>query len=136
LLGGYNYWQDYLNDPIKAGVAEMDPAQRTQYQAVSCYFKGDYVADAGIMPKGSMQVNAPEQGDGDAVDALGLGLGLGTDEVHSIDLPDSTQAPGPAIADELGLGLGLGSDDAKALSEPEEPKKGGTQQKLLIKAEC
>jgi rhodanese-related sulfurtransferase len=136
LLGGYNSWQDYLNDPIKAGVAEMDPAQRAQYQAVSCYFKGDYVADAGLMPRSSMQLKAPEQVGGGAADALGLGLGLGTDEVQSIDLPDTTQAPAPAMADELGLGLGLGGDAAKSLDEPEGPEKGVTQQKLLIKAEC
>ena len=33
LLGGYNHWQAYLNDPDKAGVAEMDPARRARYRA-------------------------------------------------------------------------------------------------------
>lgn len=136
LLGGYNYWQAYLNDPVKAGVAEMDPARRAQYQAVSCYFEGDYLADAGLVPKGGGQVGAPEQVEGAAADALGLGLGLGVGEVQAMDLPGPTQVPVPAMADELGLGFGLGGDAAKVLGVPEQPSKGVTQKKLLIKAEC
>ncbi|MEN8128997.1 MAG: rhodanese-like domain-containing protein [Pseudomonadota bacterium] len=136
LLGGYNYWEAYLNDPIKAGVAEMVPAQRAQYQAVSCYFKGDYLAGAGLVPKGSVQVGVLEQVGSGVADALGLGLGLGVGEVQAMDLSDTTQAPMPAMADELGLGLGLGGDAAKVLGEPEQPNKGMTQEKLLIKAEC
>ncbi|MCP4406705.1 MAG: rhodanese-like domain-containing protein [Gammaproteobacteria bacterium] len=136
LLGGYNYWQAYLNDPVKAGVAEMDPVQRAQYQAVSCYFQGDYLAAAGLMPKGSGQVGAPEQVEGAAADALGLGLDLGVGEVQAMDLPGSTQAPVPEMVDELGLGFGLGGDAGELLGTPEQPNKGMTQQKLLIKAEC
>lgn len=56
LLGGINYWHAYLNDPNAAGVAEMDVAQRAQYQAVSCFLAGEYVAAAGLPSKQS----APE----------------------------------------------------------------------------
>jgi len=141
LLGGYNYWNAYLNDPEKAGVAEMDAAQRAQYQAVACYFAGEYVAAAGLAPKGGMIIappttsGAPQQG-GDS-DALGLGLGLGNDQVHQLQLP--TTAPNPATerADPLGLGLGLGlgSDEVKNATQPKKAEPGKTR-KLLIRAEC
>ena len=41
LLGGYNHWQAYLNDPQAAGAAEMDPARRARYQAVARDYPGD-----------------------------------------------------------------------------------------------
>ena len=136
LLGGYNYWQDYLNDPVKAGVAEMDPARRARYQAVACYFAGDYLADAGLLPQGSAPVTAPEQDQEGGADALGLGLGLGTEKVQAMDLSKAAQAPEePSMSDELGLGLGLGGDAARDIREPEKPE-GGKAQRLLIKAEC
>ena len=137
LLGGYNYWHAYLNDPEKAGVAEMDAAQRAHYRAVACYFAGDYVAAAGLLPKGGetppTSSSAPQPGD--STDALGLGLGLGSDQVQRLQLP--TAAPGPATeqADPLGLGLGLGSDEIKAATQPKKADPGGTR-KLLIRAEC
>ena len=140
LLGGYNYWHAYLNDPEKAGVAEMDAAQRAQYQAVACYFSGEYVAAAGLLPKGGevappTSSSAPQQGGN--TDALGLGLGLGSDQVQQLELP--TAAPGPATeqADPLGLGLGLGlgSDEVKAATQPKKTEPGRTR-KLLIRAEC
>ena len=136
LLGGYNYWQAYLNDPVEAGVAEMDPVQRAQYQAVSCYFQGEYVAAAGLVPRHSTQLSSPAQVDHGPADPLGLGLGLGSGEVHAMELPGPSQVPVGGMADELGLGLGLGDDDAKGLGIPEKQKKGMTRKKLLIKAAC
>lgn len=135
LLGGYNYWQAYLNDPVKAGVAEMDPAERARYQAVACYFAGDYVADAGLLPGDGAPAAPSTQPAAGATDALGLGLGLGSDEVQALDQPDTAPASEPAPADALGLGLGLGSDAVRSSGEPAKPKHGETQ-RLLIKAEC
>jgi rhodanese-related sulfurtransferase len=106
LLGGYNYWQAYLHDPVKAGVAEMDPAERARYQATACYFTGGYVADAGLLPAGGAPTATPAQADAGAPDALGLGLGLGTDQVQDMDLRDTAPAAEPPAADALGLGLG------------------------------
>jgi rhodanese-related sulfurtransferase len=141
LLGGYNYWHAYLNDPEKAGVTEMDAAQRAQYQAVACYFAGEYVAAAGLTPKGGMITPPPSssspQQDGNS-DALGLGLGLGSDQVQQLQLP-TTAPPSPATeqADPLGLGLGLGlgSDEVRKASQPDKAEPGKTR-KLLIRAEC
>jgi rhodanese-related sulfurtransferase len=135
LLGGHNYWQAYLNDPVKAGVAEMDPAERARYQAVACHFAGDYVAAAGLLPGGGAQPAPPVPPEAGAADALGLGLGLGSDQVQAPDQPDSAAPAEPAPADALGLGLGLGSDAVKSSGEPAKPAPGETQ-RLLIKAEC
>lgn len=138
LLGGYNYWHAYLNDPEKAGVAEMDAAQRAQYQAVACYFAGDYVATAGLLPKGGevapATTSSAEQ-QRDNTDALGLGLGLGSDQVQQLELPTATPGPATEQADPLGLGLGLGSDEVKAITPPKKTEP-DTTRKLLIHAEC
>jgi rhodanese-related sulfurtransferase len=138
LLGGYNYWQAYLNDPEKAGVAEMDAAQRAQYQAVACYFAGEYVAAAGLVPTGSevappTAASAPQQGG--SADALGLGLGLGSEQVQQLELPSAAPDPATEQADPLGLGLGLGSEEVKAATQPNKAEPGKTK-KLLIRAEC
>ena len=138
LLGGYNYWHPYLNDPEKAGVAEMDAAQRAQYQAVACYFAGEYVATAGLLPKGeevapATTSSAAQQRDN--TDALGLGLGLGSDQVQQLELPTATPGPATKQADPLGLGLGLGSDEVKAITAPKKTEP-DTTRKLLIHAEC
>ncbi len=137
LLGGYNYWHAYLNDPEKAGVAEMDAAQRAQYQAVACYFAGKYLADAGLVPKGGEGAPTPSSStasESDTADALGLGLGLGSEEVQKQQQSGKESSSEEGQADALGLGLGLGSDDA---TEPEaEEAEPGETQKLLIRAEC
>ena len=138
LLGGYNYWHAYLNDPEKAGVAEMDAAERAQYQAVACYFAGEYVATAGLLPKGeevapATTSSAAQQRDN--TDALGLGLGLGSDQVQQLELPTATPGPATKQADPLGLGLGLGSDEVKAITAPKKTEP-DTTRKLLIHAEC
>lgn len=137
LLGGYNYWQAYLHDPEKAGIAEMDPAEHDRYQAVSCYFAGEYVADAGLLPEGAVQADAPNAVPEQQADPLGLGLGLGSEQVQEMDLQDTTTPT--TDADPLGLGLelgiGLGKDDAESASTPATPPKGETQ-RLLIRAEC
>jgi len=142
LLGGYNYWHDYLNDPEKAGVAEMDAAQRAQYQAVACYFAGAYVAAAGLVPEGGKAApptssGAPQQGDNADALGLGLGLGLGSDQVQQLQLPTAAPSPATEQADPLGLGLGLGlgSDEIKDAKQPENAEPGKTR-KLLIRAEC
>jgi len=135
LLGGYNYWQAYLNDPVKAGVAEMDAAEHARYQAVACYFAGDYVADAGLLPTGSAPAISTATHDTGTPDALGLGLGLGTDQVQSLELPNAAPASEPSPADALGLGLGLGSDAVKSIDKPAQPAP-GTTQRLLIKGAC
>lgn len=133
LLGGYNYWQAYLHDPEKAGVAEMDPAERKRYQAVSCYLAGDYVAAAGLRPDGTEQVEAAVAEE--PADALGLGLGLGSEQIQQMDLQDTAT---PAMeTDPLGLGLdpGLGTDETEPDSTPAAPPENETR-KLLIRAEC
>jgi rhodanese-related sulfurtransferase len=135
LLGGYNFWQAYLNDPAKAGVAEMDAAERARYQAVACYFAGSYVADAGLLPKGSAPAVSTTTPDGGAADALGLGLGLGSGQVQSMELPHATPPSEPSPEDALGLGLGLGSDAVKSLGKPEQPAPGAAK-RLLIRGEC
>lgn len=127
LLGGYNHWQAYLNDPEVAGAAEMDPVQRAAYQAVACRFAGDYVAAAGLVPADAAQ-SAPSAPAADPL-GLGLGLGLGTPAVQQ-KVPATQPAVDPLG---LGLGLGLGTDAVKG-SPPSPPKP--TKGKLLIKAEC
>jgi len=142
LLGGYNYWQAYLNDPASAGVAHMDPVQRAEYQAVACYFEGDYVAAAGLAPKlppalVATSAAAPAASTpAPAADplGLGLGLGLGTDTARA----GAAAAPAKAPAADplgLGLGLGLGSEDVKS-AQPKPPASKTPARKLLIKAEC
>jgi rhodanese-related sulfurtransferase len=139
LLGGFNYWQAYLKDPDSAGVAEMDPAKRAEYQAVSCFFEGDYLADAGLLPKGAgapVQVDKAPQVD---ADPLGLGLGLGSEEVQEMGLQgESEPSPEASAADPLGLGLGLGlgGEAAESLRKEAAPKPKAPARGLLIKAEC
>jgi rhodanese-related sulfurtransferase len=135
LLGGYNYWQAYLHDPEAAGIAEMDPAQRKRYQAVSCYFAGEYVAGSGLPQAGTMQAEVPVPAPGQQVDPLGLELGLGSEEVRAMVLQDTAT---PVVEDDplgLGLGLGLGRDAADSVTEPAAAPQGETQ-RLLIRAEC
>jgi len=141
LLGGFNYWQAYLRDPATAGTAQMDPKTRAQYQAVSCYFEGDYIADAGLTVKGGGRtaVGSPPaaaQTSAPAADPLGLGLGLG---LGSEDVRDSVAKPAAAApaADPLGLGLdlGLGGEAADAVRQKAAAPK-ASPRKLLIKAEC
>lgn len=140
LLGGFNYWQAYLNDPASAGVAEMDPVQRAQYQAVACHFAGDYVAAAGLLPKGGGAVAsaAPVPEAAPAADPLGLGLGLGLgSEAVREALPAAAPPPAPR-ADPLGLGLdlGLGGEAAESLKQEQSAPPPGNTGRLLIKAEC
>lgn len=139
LLGGYNYWHAYLKDPESAGVAEMDPVQRAHYQAVACYFEGDYVAASGLTPKVVNPVSAQTKTAPPAAAdplGLGLGLGLGSPEVQA----SQKAATSPPPEDDplgLGLGLGLGSDEVKALQREKPVKKeSGSAKRLLIKAEC
>jgi rhodanese-related sulfurtransferase len=137
LLGGFNYWQDYLHDPKKAGVAEMDPARRAHYQAVSCYFAGEYVADAGLPSKAAAREGVRKPTETEDSDPLGLGLGLGTEQIQTMELKETTPEPEPSVDDPLGLGLGLGlgGDAAKELNKPAQPKPGESR-KLLIREEC
>jgi len=136
LLGGYNYWKAYHHDPASAGVAEMDPVRRAQYQAVSCFFEGDYVAQAGLVPKDPRSPKAPEAGSAAAESdplGLGLGLGLGSEEVKEA----RDKGGDKAAADPLGLGLehGLGGEAGKAVQGAPKSET-GTTRRLLIKAEC
>ena len=138
LLGGFNYWQAYLKDAQSAGVAEMDPVKRAQYQAISCFFEGDYVADAGLLPKAAVAGAQPREAVAEASDPLGLGLGLGSEEVRAMGLEERPAQP-PAANDDplgLGLGLGLGGEAAKELQKEGPAPAQGTARKLLIKAEC
>ena len=132
LLGGYNYWQAYLHDPEKAGVAEMDPAERARYAAVTCYFAGEYVAGAGLPAAETVPAEAPGVA-GQEADPLGLGLGLGSEQVQAMDLEDTAPAEADPLG--LGLGLGLGGDAASSASKPVPQPKGETR-RLLIRAEC
>ena len=129
LLGGYNYWQAYLYDPEKAGIVEMDSAERKRYQAVSCYFAGNYVADAGLQTEGPIML-AEQQ-----ADPLGLGLGLGSEQVQEMDLQNANTDAEEADPLGLGLELGLGGDAAESVSTSVAPPKGETQ-RLLIRKEC
>jgi rhodanese-related sulfurtransferase len=142
LLGGFNYWQAYLNDPASAGAAEMDPVERAQYQAVACHFAGDYVAEAGLLPKGGSAVAraVPAPAAAPAADpdplGLGLGLGLGSETVREA-LPAAAAPPAPRD-DPLGLGLdlGLGGEAAESLKQEQSAPPAGNTGRLLIKAEC
>ena len=141
LLGGFNHWQAYLHDPGIAGVAEMDPAQRAQYQAVACFLAGDYVADAGLA-RPCAPVHAHRHPEDTAVGAadplgLGLGLGLGSDAVKPVGQGSQPDVRPPS-ADPLGLGLdlGLGGEAADSLQPRGQPQPAGNARKLLIKAEC
>ncbi|MCG6967419.1 MAG: rhodanese-like domain-containing protein [Chromatiaceae bacterium] len=139
LLGGFNYWQAYLNDPQSAGVAEMDPVARARYQAVACFFAGDYVADAGLQVKGTAAQARPDETGSAGADELGLGLGLGLGSADVLDVaPGGESAPPPQSADPLGLGLdlGLGGEAAKSLREDAQPEPKRNTGRLLIKAEC
>lgn len=136
LLGGFNYWQAYTKDPQSAGVAEMDPAKQAQYRAVSCYFEGEYLAEAGLLPKGAATPVRPPVQVEQPADPLGLGLGLGSDEVRGMGLDAGTTAPAEQSEDPLGLGLGLGGEAAEALRQDKAAKPPGNARKLLIKAEC
>jgi rhodanese-related sulfurtransferase len=135
LLGGYNYWQAYLHDPAAAGIAEMDPAERRRYQAVSCYLAGEYVAGSGLPPAGTLQAEVPAPVSGQQADPLGLGLGLGSEEVRAMGQQDAAT---PALEDDPlgpGLGPGPGRDEADSVTEPAAPPQGETR-RLLIRAEC
>jgi rhodanese-related sulfurtransferase len=137
LLGGFNYWQAYLKDPDSAGIAQMDPLQRAEYQAVSCFFEGDYLAAAGLLPKGAGAPVQTAEAPQEAADPLGLGLGLGSEEVKAGLQRQSEPSPAPA-ADPLGLGLGLGlgGEAAESLRKEAAPKPKAPTGGLLIKAEC
>ena len=135
LLGGYNYWQAYLHDPEKAGIAEMDPAEHKRYQAVSCYFAGEYIAGAGLLPEGVVQAEALTPVSEQQADPLGLGLGLGSEQIQEMDLQDTITMDADPLGLGLGLGLGLDKDDAESASTPATLPKGETQ-RLLIRAEC
>jgi hypothetical protein len=88
---------------VPAGKGDARNAQElAKQQAISCWFEGDYVAEAGLTVKAPASAGyipplepvkpAPEEDD------LGLGLGLGLG-------PEELQQP---EEDSLGLGLGLG----------------------------
>jgi hypothetical protein len=62
-------------------------------------------------------------------------LGLGTEQVQSMELPNTAPAPESSTADALGLGPGLGSDDVKSIGNPEQPAPGAAK-RLLIKGAC
>lgn len=136
LLGGFNYWQAYLRDPQSAGVVEMDPVKRARYGAVACFFEGDYVANAGLLPKG-MTAPVEAQKAAAVADSLGLGLGLGSEEVREMqqqrpsDQPSSGEDPLG-----LGLGLGLGGESVREFNRDKPDVPSGSARKLLIKAEC
>jgi len=139
LLGGFNYWQAYLHDPQAAGVAEMDPVKRAKYQAVACFFAGDYVADAGLSVDAVTPGGRPNEGVAkESDDPLGLGLGLGSEEVRALGLGGRPPEPQQQSADPLGLGLdiGLGGEAAKELRRDLPAESEGGARKLLIKAEC
>lgn len=139
LLGGFNYWQAYLKDAQSAGVAEMDPVKRARYQAVSCFFEGEYVAAAGLTAKGAAAHAQPQQAVAEGgSDPLGLGLGLGSEEVREMGLDAGSAKPQTESEDPLGLGLGLGlgGEAAKELQKDKPTESKGSVRKLLIKAEC
>lgn len=137
LLGGINYWHAYLNDPDAAGVAEMDLAQRAQYQAVSCFLAGQYVAAAGLPSKQLAPEAAPAQAPTDSL-GLGLALGLGSDAIRPADeaVNPGTSADPPADTLGLGLDLGLGGEAAESLRQDSPVPPKGAVGRLLIKAEC
>jgi len=95
-----------------------------------------HAARAGLFPANSAPaIEAAAADTADPADALGLGLGLGTEQVQAMELPKTAPAAEPSPADELGLGLGLGSDAIKAIDKPEQPAPGAAK-RLLIKGEC
>ncbi len=84
LSGGYSLWQQQMADTAGNPSTKAEALQLARQQAVSCWFEGDYVATAGLIPK----VQPAQQSGGyvpplepvtpeEEMDDLGLGLGLG-----------------------------------------------------------
>lgn len=124
LSGGYNHWQQQLNNVEGNAASSSEAQQMAKQQAISCWFEGDYVASAGLAPKVSPATEQTQAGGyvpplepatHEETDALGLGLdiGLGPEEQ----------------SDELGLGLGLGLG-------PEEAPAAKKKHKLNIGEGC
>lgn len=94
LAGGYNGWQKMMTDSSGDPASSSEAQQLAKQQAVSCWFEGDYLASAGLLPKvpaGSKQTAGyvpplePVM-PAEEMDDLGLGLGLG---LGPDDLPAS-----------------------------------------------
>jgi rhodanese-related sulfurtransferase len=103
LSGGYQQWLNYTANPETFSL-NKDAHARARQQAVACYFEGDYIADAGLTVKQQnagftpplVSVQTIETVE-EIADPLGLGLGLGMDDMLE-----------PSMADPAPTGLILG----------------------------
>jgi len=98
LAGGHAAWTRYLNRDAPGADASGDSAaELARRQAAACWFEGDYLAEAGLVPKRAAAAAAPAgfvpplqpvepAPAAPADDPLGLGLGLGLG-------PPGSQAP-------------------------------------------
>lgn len=85
LAGGYDAWSRQMTDATGDAATIAEAHEMAKQQAVSCWFEGDYVATAGLVPKTPAQ--QPQSAGytpplepvtpAEETDALGLGLGLG-----------------------------------------------------------
>jgi hypothetical protein len=93
LAGGHAAWETYLHP----GSGSDSAAELARRQAAACWFEGDYLAEAGLVPKRAAAAAAPAgfvpplqpvepAPAAPADDPLGLGLGLGLG-------PPGSQAP-------------------------------------------
>ena len=105
LAGGYAAWQRYLH-PDSGGDSAAALARR---QAAACWFEGDYLAEAGLVPK---QAAAAPAG-------------------FVPPLQPVEPAPAAPADDPLGLGLGLGLGPPEALTPAAKPKR-----KLKVREGC
>jgi len=124
LDGGYAAWARNLgNASGKAGTADEAAAMARQ-QAVSCWFEGDYVAEAGLavktLPSSKGYTPKLEAVDRNGTLGLGLGLGLGPETAPSPQAKPTQQPADDGLG--LGLGLGLGPESAQPAKQKDRPK--------------
>ena len=107
LAGGSVAWQRYLQ-PDAGGDSAEELARR---QAAACWFEGDYLAEAGLVPKQAAATAAPAG--------------------FVPPLQPVEPAPAPPADDPLGLGLGLGLGPPEAQAPASKPKR-----KLKVREGC
>ena len=107
LAGGSAAWQRYLH-PDAGGDSAAELARR---QAAACWFEGDYLAEAGLVPKQAAAAAAPAG--------------------FVPPLQPVEPAPAAPADDPLGLGLGLGLGPPEAQAPAPKPKR-----KLKVREGC
>jgi len=129
LDGGYAAWARNLGNASGKAATPDEAAAMARQQAVSCWFEGDYVAEAGltVRSQSASKGYTPKLKPVTRNDTLGLGLGLGLGPQQ----PEKAKPAQKPANDSLGLGLGLGLGP-----KPVEPAKQKPRPKLLIGEGC